>query len=146
MIKKFENFMGDSQKDLKKLLSHLITVIKEFGYKENNYIDNSTWETEFYKGSEYSFCIKLKLNYKNDIDLSLVQSLTNYDNFSNIMSEYLKTIKGVKFIGEEEPVIVNLFIGTRYKYSIKNINVDKVINQITKENINLSITSNKYNL
>jgi hypothetical protein len=160
MIKTFESF-NDSDKELKKLLSHLISVIKEFGYREENYVDRQTWETEFHTDEKYSFCIKLRRNYfnHNKIDLDLINSLIlpkryaqrnylkNDDIFFDIISEYLKTIPEIKFINQEPSVVITSEkSGAKFLYSIKKSDVDKVIKQISKESIELNISGLKYNL
>lgn len=146
-IKMYED-INEYERDLKKLLSHFISIIEEFGYNGKNYLDRRTWETEYYKGPEYSFCIKLKLDIlskNHDIDLSLIQSLVVDDDFSVQLAEYLKTINGIKFIREDDNPFGNK-LGTRYEYRIKGGNIDKIISQITKEDIELKTMSNKYNL
>jgi len=57
-IKLFENF--EEQIELKKLLSHLISIMEYYGYNAENYIINNRWETEFEK-EKYSFCVKLEI-------------------------------------------------------------------------------------
>jgi hypothetical protein len=99
-IKVYED-INEIESDLKKLLSHFISVLSSFDYDYKSFLDRRECQTEFYKGSEYSFCIKMKVDIftkKHDIDLSLVQSLATDDEFSFQFSEYLKFINGIKFI------------------------------------------------
>jgi len=145
---KYYEDLDTIESDLKKLLSHLASIIKEFGYDESNYKDGRTWETEFYKGPQYSFCIKLKVDFfskTHDIDLSLIQSIAVDDEFSIQLAEYFKTIGGINFISEDSNPFGKT-LGSKYEYSIKGGNIDNIIKQITKENIELKTTANKYNL
>lgn len=147
-IKMYED-INDIEMDLKKLLSHIISILTEFGYSQSNYIDNRTWESEFYKGPEYSFCIKMKVDIftkKHDIDLKLIQSLATEDDFSNQLAEYLKTISGINFVLKTENPFKSNKLGAEFKYTIKGGNIDKIIKQITKESIELNTTTNNYNL
>lgn len=148
MIKIFEDF-EKTDVELKKLISYFQTFIESFGYTVQNYLDRRTWEMEFFNSPSYSFCMKMKIDMfsKNyDIDLTLINSLATDDPFSIQLAEYLKTISGIKFIREEHNPFGNK-LGTKYEYSIKgNINIDKIINQLNKEDFELKTSSNKYNL
>lgn len=147
-IKVYED-INEIESDLKKLLSHFISVLSSFDYDYKSFLDRREWQTEFYKGPEYSFCIEMKVDIftkKHDIDLSLVQSLATDDEFSFQFSEYLKSINGIKFIKEEKNPFKTNKLGNVYYYTIKGGNVNNIIKQITKEDIELKIMSNKYNL
>ncbi len=147
-IKMYED-INEIEGDLKKLLSHFITILSSLEYDFKSFLDHREWQTEFYKDSEYSFCIKMKVDIftkKHDIDLSLVQSLTTDDDFSFQFAEYLKTINGIKFIREEKNPFRTNKLGNQYYYTIKGGNIDNIINQITEKDIELKTMSNKYNL
>jgi YHS domain-containing protein len=141
--------INEIESDLKKLLSHFIKILSSLGYDYNSYLDRREWQTEFYKGKEYSFCIKMKVDIftkKHDIDLKLIQSLAYDDEFSVQFADYLKTINGIKFFREEKNPFKTNKLGNTYFYTIKGGNIDNIINQITEKDIELKITSYKFNL
>lgn len=144
----YEHFLNNKDV-LKKLHSHIISIINEFGYTHENYLDSGTWETEFYRGedSTYSFCFKFKIDTfsKNHfIKMIIVMSLRNEDPFATFIVDYLKTIKGIKVIKEEYNIGSLLVNDVEFKILDKD--VDKIIKRITKEDIELKLNSNKYNL
>jgi hypothetical protein len=83
---------------------------------------------------------------KHDIDLKLIQSLAYDDEFSVQFADYLKTINGIKFFREEKNPFKTNKLGNTYFYTIKGGNIDNIINQITEKDIELKITSYKFNL
>ena len=71
-LKIYENYLNsngeliDNDKELKKLLSHLISIItnnKNYNFTEKNYYESGKWESNFYISDDYSgnnkfsFCI-----------------------------------------------------------------------------------------
>ena len=149
-IKIFENY--DNQAELKKLLSHLISIIKNYEFREENYLDRGKWETQFYHISKndiagkYVFSIILSPriftnNFSRYPFIDLIIKGNNND-FAIFFKEYLKTLTGIKIIKDE------ILFSTvwRCEYNINNKDVNKVIKQITKENIDLQLNANKYNL
>lgn len=143
-LKQFENFSNETE--LKKLLSHLISVIKEFEYQEKNYLDRGTWETEFYKDSKYSFRIKMKIDIftkKPYINLKITIPLKFLDPFVNAFGEYLKTIKDMTLIRERENLPWKI---SELEFKILDKDVNKIISQITKEDIEFKLLNNKFNI
>ena len=143
-IKQFENFFDETE--LKKLNKHLIDIIKEFGYENKGFLDNG-WETEFDNNSKYIFKIKLNIN-NFDADLTnknlfiqLEIDAVLIDTFAQNLIEYLTQIKGIKILREDRGVGVNYTI-----FKIFDEDVDKIINQITKEDLEQFIQSNKFNI
>ena len=150
-IKQYENF--EDQIELKKLLSHLISIIKEYGYTEQNYIQTGTWETEFHnkesvlKDSKYAFGIKMNIDYFSKrpfINFEISVPLRISDPFAIFFLTYLKTIKGMKILKEKH---ITIFSGIdKIFFKILDKDVDKIIRQITKEDIDSKLELIKYNI
>jgi len=148
-IKIFENY--DNQAELKKLLSHLISIIKNYEFSEENYLDRGKWETQFYHISKndiagkYVFSIILSINnFSRYPFIDLIIKGKNND-FAIFFKEYLKTLTGIKII-KDEILFPTTLMTVKCEYNINNKDVNKVIKQITKENIDLQLNANKYNL
>jgi hypothetical protein len=143
-IKLFENF--EEQIELKKLLSHLISIMEDYGYNAENYIINNRWETEFEK-EKYSFCVKLEIDNfskRKFIKLEISMSLRANDSFAKFFMEYLKSIKGMKIISEE---YIAIFKGiNKIYFKIFDKDVNKIISQITKKDIDSKLEMIKYNI
>lgn len=138
-IKKFESLLDETE--LKKLNWHLINVIKKFGYENKGYLDRG-WETEFDNNSGYIFKIKLNMNnFSKNLFIQLEINALLIDTFAQNLIKYLTQIKGIKIIREDLKVGVNSVY-----FKIFDKNVDKIINQITKEDLEQFIQSNKFNI
>ena len=138
-IKQFESFFD--QTELKKLNKHLIDVIKKFGYENTGYLDNG-WETEFDNHSHTIFKIKLSINnFTNHVFIQLEIDAALVDTFAQDLIKYLRQIKGIKILRVDSGVGVNYTI-----FKIFDKDVDKIINQITKEDLEQFIQSNKFNI
>ena len=150
-IKQFENI--ENEVELKKLLSHLCSIIKDYGYAEENYIDNGKWETDFHskesvlKNTKYAFGIKLHTDnfYKRPfINLEITVPLRISDPFAIFFMGYLKTIKGMKIIKEEH---ISIFSGIdKIFFKILDKDVDRIIRQINKKDIDSKLELIKYNI
>jgi hypothetical protein len=138
-IKQFESFFDETE--LKKLNQHLINVIKKFGYENAGFLD-SGWETVFDNNSGVIFKIKLKINnFTNRVFIELVVNAALIDTFAQNLIKYLTQIKGIKFVREDKGV------GTNWVYfNILDKDVDKIIKQITKDDLEKFISSNKFNI
>lgn len=148
-LKLYENF-NDTENDVKTLLSHLTSTLKDCGYRPENYLNGTKWETEFYNGPKHSFTLELSTNRfytrksgKNNIDLKIIKSIFNDDEFVEIFTDYLKTIKGMMFRGEENAI--GTVLGQRFEYNV-HVDVKKIIKQITTANIQIFLDSKKYNI
>ena len=149
-IRIYENYNDETE--IKKLLTHLISIIKSYGFREENWLDNRCWETQFYIDNTYIFRIALKLNiFSSSIRLDVIEGdapalpLVEFEStsdFFNFFIKLLKTINGVTLI-EVEEYFSDL---KRYEYKIDNKNVDTVIKLLTKENFKIAKNSNKYNI
>lgn len=134
--------------ELKKLLIHLTSIIKKYEFREENYLDRGKWETHFYTISknniagEYVFNIILSINNFSRYPFIDLIVTGNDNDFAIFFKEYLKTITGIKIIRDE----ILFSTAWRCEYKINNKDVNKVIKQITKENIDLQLNANKYNL
>jgi len=128
-IKLFEN--QDNIDICKMLLSHLTNTFEEIGYDYNNYLVYGLYETEFDKNKENLFKFIYDAHTKQF-------SIRLFDMADEVLfiPEYFKTITGLKF---QDTKYFN-----RYIYDI--IDIDKAIEQISKEDFELKFTSNKYNI
>lgn len=138
-IKQFESFFDETE--LKKLDWHLINVIKKFGYENKGYLDRG-WETEFDNNSNTIFKIKLSINnFTKQLYIQLEVNALLIDTFAQNFIKYLTKIKGIKIIREDLKVGVNSVY-----FKILDKDVDKIITQITKEDLEQFILSNKFNI
>ena len=136
-LKKYEN-INPRLDDLKKLLDHLTKVIKRFGYDYSNFFEHFKYEVEFRNEKELVFTIE------GDFSVSLIYLSVNLrigsfdDDLSKFFSEYFKTIDGLTLYNESSSFFVTTF-------RIDG-DVNEIIKQITKEDIEMKYQGNKFNI
>lgn len=143
-LKTYDNYIPTEYElnlqKLKILIKHFTEIIEKLGFNYENYIDKQKYEVEFNHNFEYIFYLSMEIDiFKHDnIILKIKNSLKH--NFSIVLFiiEYLKNINGIKFINYD-----NNFT---YTYQIKIKDVDKIINQVTIEDIKYKLEGDKYNL
>ena len=139
-LKRFESTDNYSyEHELKKLLSHLAKVFSELGFNYNNYYDRGRYETIFDKDSKRAFNIFVD-PYDKALQLTLsVEYQYIYD--------YFKTISGLVENGSTPVNIPSMNIYVKY---IINFNIkgkpSKLIKKFSKEDFEMKMNSNKYNL
>jgi len=126
---------------IKKLYSHLINIFDDLGYDYNNYYDNGSYETLFnYDNVDERF--KLTLNPKNQtLEVEISESNLLY------ITNYFKTIDGLSEIRSSDIYSHQ----TRSIFTAEIIfkitkNIDYIISQISKDDFQLKMNTNKYNL
>ena len=129
-IKLFEN--QDNIDICKMLLSHLTKVFNQLDYDYYNYLVYGLYETEFQDSNKENLFKFIYDPYTKHFSIRLFDSTDEV----LFIPEYFKTITGLKF---QDTKYFN-----RYIYDI--LDVDKAIEQISKEDFELKFTSNKYNI
>jgi len=132
-IKKFENLFSCNE-----VIDHLIAILRKFRYgvikkNENLYEINKEGSTVFY----------ISYNAYGRVEKIHMELYTQYPFFQNdpnshvnIITNYLKTIKGLNY---ESLPLLEIF-----KFDINDTN--KIIEQITEEDFELIFNVHKYNL
>jgi hypothetical protein len=141
-IKTYEDSenIEELKKDLKKLLLHIRRIL-------NNYY-SSTVDFGDDQYSIYFSNISVPTQRVIDIQGEFSSSLTFlsitlrigsiYDDFPKFLQEYFKTISGLELYNESPS-----FYNTQFKITG---DMDDIINQISKEDIEIKSNSNKYNI
>jgi hypothetical protein len=144
-LKIYENYIPSEYdvnlEKLKILLKHFRIVLEEFGFNYRNYVDGHTYEIEFDdQNDDYVFYLNMKIDsfQKNNIILQFKKSLAHKNNIVTFITEYLKNINGIKFISYDN--------SHTYTYYINIKDVDKLINQISVNDINFKLNANNYNI
>lgn len=125
-------------KDSKRLLQFFNKLFESLGYDYAGYdyagyLENNSHTSEYRKSGDYIFSIKFYSREKISFEIS--RSLANIDPIVDALSQIIQTIKGVKIMN----------IGVNYiSFDIKN--VDNIINNLSKEDLEVMIQSNKFNL
>ena len=140
-LKRFES-LSDEYKyeyEIKKLLTHIIKVFVELGFDYNNWYDRGEYETIFKKDSTRAFNITIN-PYRKTLKLELSY---NYQ----YMYDYFKSLSGLVETSST-PVIMrsmNMYVKHIINFDIK-WKPSKLIKQISKEDFEMKMNSNKYNL
>jgi len=137
-IKVFEDFDDNPRlSDLLKLLKHLKYIFQDFGY-----------QLEFWNNDKYESYFKNKKGRVFDIIgdyssqlifLKVVMRIESpNDTLAKFIPEYFKTIDGLKLYREDKDFFTTTFqiVG----------DVDDIISQITKDDIEIKLKTKSYNL
>jgi len=142
-IKTYEdnNYRKDLD-DLKKLLYHIKTVIDSFDYSSKIEFTDYQYNIGFFKNSNRAAIKMTAMDIGGEFSKSLTfLSITlriGMNSFTQFIQRYFKTINGLELYNEK-PDFYNI------QYKITG-DVDDIIKQISKENIELQLNTNKYNL
>lgn len=123
--------------DLKKILSHFIKFLNELGFKNENYLTASNWQTDFSIDGTDIFYISMAMNFQLDV---IIVNFDIYKSYSLLESfiEYLKTkieyTEQYSSMGREN---------IRFKITGE---ADNLINSISIPDFEIFMDSKKYNL
>ena len=126
---------------LKILLKHFTIVLENFGFKSRNYVDGHTYEVEFDNPNDiYIFYLSMKVDFflKNNIILEIKKSLSQKNNIVIFITEYLKNMNAIKYISYDNDYT--------YTYHVHVKDVDKLINQISVNDIKFKLNVKEYNI
>jgi hypothetical protein len=140
-LKLFED-LDPKMDELKLLYSHLIDIIKDFGYDYIGYYGRGKYSSEFSKNNKNLIVLEISVNFgQQNIKINRMSS----DNITEVFPEYLKTIKGLK---NTKNRTLNGFIE---EYNFRVIGkIQNIIKRINKEDIeklsDLLNSKKEYNL
>lgn len=144
-LKEYQNYIPTEYdvnlEKLKMLLNHFTSIFIEFDFNYRNYFKGQTYEVEYDDlNDDYIFYLGMKINLfkRNEIVLQIKKSLSQKNKIVNFITEYLKNINGIKFISYDN--------SHTYTYYINVKDVDKLINQISVDDIEFKMDANKYNI
>lgn len=136
-IKMYENKVEKAA--FKRLFDHFDMLFSQMGY-DSQFVND---KIEFRKDLGYVFSFDDVISLK--AYLIYDESSVNQDEISNFIVEYLKTIKGLRF-NEESSGISFEIAPYLFKSRDLEINIDKVISQISLEDFKLKFSASKYNI
>ena len=136
-LKLYEEITNTRLPDLKKLLDHLVEVFTNIGYYHNNFLSDEL-ETHFVTKDSGSRIFDLLGDYSSAFIIIKIIIRIASNATDKQIPEYFKTIDGLKLYSEDKDWYSTTFqiVG----------DVDDIISQITKEDIETKIESIKYNL
>jgi len=138
-IKKYEDLNLAHEFDInesKRLLSHLIKIFNEIGYDNSNYYDRGKHESEFFENSHFLFLISVEAKYQKILSIT-ISILGNRNETVSFIPKYFDSISGLKKLHNS--------LSDVFDYEIIG-DVDDIIDQISTDNFEIKINSNKYNL
>jgi hypothetical protein len=141
-IKAYEDLenIKELKEDLKRLLLHIKYVLKDKYVATINFDDYqySIWFSNSSKPEER--VIDIQGEFSSSLTfLSITLRIGSvYDDFPKFLQEYFKTISGLE-LHSKNPIFFNI------TYKITD-NIDNIINQISKEDMEIKLNSNKYNI
>ncbi|MBN1214208.1 MAG: hypothetical protein JXA99_02075 [Candidatus Lokiarchaeota archaeon] len=140
-LKLFED-LDPKMDELKLLYSHLINIIKEFGYDYIGYYGRGKYSSEFSKNNKNLIVLEISVNFgQQNIKINRMSS----DNITEVFPEYLKTVKGLKNTKNRS------LNGRIEEYNFRVIGkIQNIIKRINKEDIeklsDLLNSKKEYNL
>lgn len=140
-LKLFED-LNPKLDELKLLYSHLIDIMKDFGYDYSGYYDRGKYSAEFSINLQHILILEISVHFgKQYIQINRMSS----DDQTEVFPEYLKTIKGLK---NTENRSLNKII-EEYNFIVTG-KIQSIIKRINKEDIeklsDLLNRKNEYNL
>jgi len=137
-IRTFEDSFGKNPRlhDLYKIINYLKILFQDFGYEYNRGYSINELEFKNKKGRVFD----INGDYSTTlIFLSVVMRIeSTNDILANFIPEYFKTIDGLKLYRED-----NDFFSTTFQIVG---DVDDIISQITKDDIEMKLKTKSYNL
>jgi len=144
-IKKYESVNPNSRLDeLKKLLSHFVSMFKELGYGHQAHYDEYQYVNNFYnqdfKNNFDRRAFDIDGEFSNSlIFLSVTMRIASVDDeLVEFIPDYLKTISGLKLYSENPG-----FFNTQFEIVD---NVDNIIDQISIKDFELKADRKKFNI
>jgi len=127
----FEKYWTEEEIKPTKLIQHLVKIFEHFGYSPSYHgTDNNV--TYFEKDDDTDFYIKGGLGSK-----TLVYQILQQNDFTLFFPKYLSTISGLS---------LDFYVKGSNFLEIFLKDIDKVIDQITIDDIEMNLSVKKYNL
>jgi hypothetical protein len=127
----------EDNKELNKIISRFIEVLPKFGFDYSSYGSYGNLSTEFFLDNVWKFTLATNVDVRPE-QLKIYPHPYAIEN--QFMIDFLKSLDGLKLINSIDSIRFQT-----YTFEVVG-NIDHIIIQITKENMEYFMSVGKYNL